>query len=89
MMDMELSEESCLQESTPPLFALLFAALVVLLITAAFFPAKSYAEPQEQNSTIITLSQQIRPGTCYDSSAVNETITSIDYISVWDCQIQR
>lgn len=59
------------------------ALLSFITISSGAVPETVAAEP----STNVTLSQTILPPACYDTVTVTNGTT--DYISVWECEIQR
>lgn len=59
-------------------------AVSISLIIAMLSSPSTAAQDQTQQ---IAVSQQILTGTCYDT--VRTSKMSVDYISVWDCTIQR
>lgn len=63
-----------------------FTAAVISFMTISVGALPQTAIAQE-SSTNVTLSQTILPPACYDTVSVTETST--DYISVWECELQR
>ena len=62
----------------------LFAAVSVFAtIGSTAFPHHASAEA----STKVQLSQTILPPSCYDT--ISTTGPTTDYISVWECEVQR
>jgi hypothetical protein len=91
-----MMEETELHTSiyTPPLYSVIFLIIAIFFTCIACFPSKTFAEPLPKEATEVTLSQQIRAGACYDAANTSivptqDYLATVDYISVWSCDIQR